>query len=55
MRWARISAAAVLLATILAIEVPHILRPSWAYDSAICSADAGQVVAWLQARVRHVP
>jgi hypothetical protein len=54
MRWARISTAAVLLAAILDIEVPRILGPSWAYDSAVCSADARLVITWAQALFRQI-
>ena len=54
MRWARISVAAVLLAAILAIEVPRLLGPPWAYDIAICGGYARQVVGWVRSLLAHV-
>jgi hypothetical protein len=45
--------SAVLLAAILAIEVPRVLGPPWAYDSAFCSAYSRQVIAWARSLLAH--
>jgi hypothetical protein len=54
MRWARISVASVLLVTILAIEIPRLLGPPWAYDSAICGGYARQAATWVRSLLAHV-